>query len=615
MNNRKQTIIFLFALLVLMVGKPSKAQEVTFKATAPEAVVMGEQFRLVFTVNARGGREFRAPDLSDFEVLMGPTFSEFNHEQNINGQYTIIFTHSETYILMPKQEGTFNLAPATIRVNNSTYSSNALIIKVLPPDQPNTSSAAQGRGDNSGTASSASGTGNEDLFVQMIVPNRSVYEQEGLLVTFKLYFLVDVDPKNFKYPEFEGFLVQDIDVDSKTIRETYNGRNYVTAILKQTVLYPQRAGSITIGSGKFEMNVRQRVQRRTTSIFDSFFDNYQDVPRTLTTTPVTIEAKPLPAGKPASFSGAVGNYTMKTSINTTNLKANEAVTITVTINGAGNIRLLKNPDVVFPNDFEVYDPVINNNFNTTAYGTSGTKTIEYTAVPRFAGDFEIPAIQFSYFDPSAAVYRTISSEPFKLHVERGAGGEGAASPVVSNFSNQESLRYLGQDIRYIKLISKPHFILNNELFFGSFIWLLAYLIITSLFVVYFVIYRKQVKENANIALVRTRKANKTAVRRLKKAGNLLKENKKEDFYDEVLRALWGYLSDKLNIPQAHLTKDNVETELSKYGVGEGLGKEFMDILHTCEFARYAPVQASDAMDILFKQTVNAIGKMENTIKK
>jgi hypothetical protein len=324
--------------------------------------------------------------------------------------------------------------------------------------------------------------------------------------------------------------------------------------------------------------------------------------------------KPLPPGKPASFSGAVGNYTMKTSINSTNVKANEAITIKTILSGNGNIKLLKNPEVVFPNDFEVFDPKVDNSLKTTTAGASGTKTIEYTAIPRFGGDFEIPAIRFSYFNPKSEKYETISSEPYTLHVEKGAGGEGANSPVVSNFGSQESVKYLGQDIRYIKM-SKPHFISNKEIFFGSFTYLLSYLIITILFIVFFLIYRKQVKENANIALVRTKKANKTAVRRLKTAEKLLKEHKKEAFYDEVLRAVWGYLSDKLNIPQAILTKDNVGVELSKYGVDETLSNEFMEILNTCEFARYAPAQASDAMDQLFKQTGSAISKMENTIKK
>jgi hypothetical protein len=610
----KQKILFLCALCLLTAGKQLIANDVTFRVIAPEAVVMGEQFRLTFTVNAEG-RELRAPDLSDFEVLMGPSISTSRSFEIVNNQSTSVFTQSFTYILMPKNEGTFNLTPATIRVNNANYSSNSLVIRVLPPDQTAGPSTSPRGADPSGTSSSTSTISNNDLFVRIIVDRRTVYEQEGLLVTFKLYSLVDAQPTNIKYPDFEGFLVQDIDISPQWILENYEGRNYRTAIMKQTVLYPQRSGRITVGSGTFEINVRQRTQRRTTSIFDSFFDTYQDVRKYLTTTPVTIDVKPLPAGRPASFTGAVGNYTMQTSINSTNVKTNEAVVLTVTFNGSGNIRLLKNPEVVFPNDFEVYDPRVTNNIRTTAQGSSGTKTIEYMAIPRFAGDFEVPAVQFSYFDPRAEVYRTLASESFKLHVERGVGEEGASSSVVSNFSSQESLRYLGQDIRYIKVISKPHFLTNNEIFFGSFTFIFVYLIIMMLFMAFFVIYRKQVEENANIALVRTRKANKTAVRRLKKAEKLLQEHKKEAFYEEVLRALWGYLSDKLNIPQAQLTKDNVETELSKYGVGEGLSSEFMNILHTCEFARYAPGQTSEAMDILFKQTVDAIGKMENTIKK
>ena len=229
------------------------------------------------------------------------------------------------------------------------------------------------------------------------------------------------------------------------------------------------------------------------------------------------------------------------------------------------------------------------------------------------GDFEIPAISFSYFDPKSATYKTLKSEPYKLHVEQGEGGS-SSSPVVSNFSNKESVKYLGKDIRFLK-VKDFNFVANNDIFFGSFMYYMCYLVPAILFIVFFFIYRKQVKENSNIALVRTKKANKIAVKRLKNAGKLMKENKKEEFYDEVLRALWGYLSDKLNISQASLTKDNVETELTRYGVDEALINEFMDILNTCEFARYAPAQASDAMDKLYELTVDAIGKMENTIKK
>lgn len=604
--------IFIVTGLLFLAGTYLKADEVTFKASAPNAVVMGQQFQLTYTVNEEGASGLRTPDLTDFDVLMGPTSSVSRSMQYINGKSSSSYAQTFTYVLMPKKEGTFNLGPATIKIKNSNYSSNSLVIKVLPPDKA--AEAASSGSSGSQASSGSSNIGSDELFVRMNVSKRSVYEQEGFLVTFKLYSLYDAALNDVKFPEFEGFLAQDIELNPQWTLENYNGRNYRTVVIKQTVLYPQRAGKITIEGGKYDAVVRIRSKQRVRSIFDDFFDTYQDVKRVLTTAPVTIDVKPLPSGKPASFQGAVGSYTMKASINSDRIKTNEAVTINVTLSGNGNIKLAKNPEITFPNDFEVYDPKVDNHIKTTPSGTSGTKSIEYMAIPRYAGDFEIPAVQFSYFDPKDGSYKTLSSQSFKLHVEKGAGDENVSGPVISNFSTQESVKYLGQDIRYIK-VSKPHFVSNREVFFGSFVYIMAYVLIAVLFMVFFAIYRKQVKENANIALVRTKKANKIAVRRLKKAEKLLKEKKKEEFYDEVLRAVWGYLSDKLNIPQASLTKDNVEAELMVFGVDKEVSDDFINILNTCEFARYAPSQAPEAMDQLFKQTVNAIGKMENIIKK
>lgn len=604
--------IFIVTGLLFLAGTCLKADGVTFKASAPNAVVMGQQFQLTYTVNEEGAGGLRTPDLTDFDVLMGPTSSVSRSIQYINGKSSSSYSQTFTYVLMPKKEGTFNLGPATIKIKNSNYSSNSLVIKVLPSDK--TAEAASSGSGGSQASSGSSNIGGDELFVRMNVSKRSVYEQEGFLVTFKLYSLYDAALNDVKFPEFEGFLAQDIELNPQWTLENYNGRNYRAVVIKQTVLYPQRSGKITIEGGKYDAVVRIRSKQRVRSIFDDFFDTYQDVKRVLTTAPVTIDVKPLPSGKPASFQGAVGSYTMKASISSDLIKTNEAVTINVTLSGNGNIKLAKNPVITFPNDFEVYDPKVNNNIKTTPTGTSGTKSIKYMAIPRYAGDFVIPAVQFSYFDPKDGSYKTLSSQPFKLHVEKGVGGEISSGPVISNFGTQESVKYLGQDIRYIK-VSKPHFVSNKEIFFGSFMYIMAYVLIAVLFIVFFAIYRKQVKENANIALVRTKKANKIAVRRLKKTKKLLKERKKEEFYDEVLHAVWGYLSDKLNIPQANLTKDNVEAELMVFGVDKEVSDDFINILNTCEFARYAPSQASEAMEQLFKQTVNAIGKMENIIKK
>lgn len=600
-------LVFLFILFAAF-GLTAKAADVVFKASAPQAVVMGENFRLSYTVNAEG-KDLRVPELADFDVLMGPSTSSSISSQIVNGNITTETSLTFTYILAPKKEGTFNIAPATIKVKGSNYSSNALSIKVLPPEKASEAAAQEGDG-------GSSRIGKDDVVLGIQVSNRNVYEQEGILVTFKLYTRVDLGGINApKFPEFDGFLAQEVELPEQKqwSLEDYQGKRYQSVVIKQTVLYPQRAGKITIPSGKLEVVMRVATPRKKGgSVFDNFFDSYQDINKTITTTPVTIDVKALPSGKPVSFGGAVGNFNMTSSINSNNVKTNDAITIKVNITGNGNIKLVKNPEVVFPNDFEVYDPKVETDIKITSSGASGSKMIEYMAIPRYAGDFEIPAIAFSYFDPKSGSYKTITSEPYKLHVAQGEGG--GTAPVVSNFNNKENVKYLGKDIRYLKM-NTPHFISNNEIFFGSFMYILCYLIPAILFIVFFIIYRKQVKENSDLALVRTKKANKMAVRRLKNAGKLLKENKKEEFYDEVLRALWGYLSDKLSIPQSNLTKDNVEIELSKYGVEATLVSEFLDILNTCEFARYAPAQASDAMDKLYELTVDAIGKMENTIKK
>ena len=597
----KKKIKFLLMLLLYVVfSHHVKADDVTFKGSAPPAVAMGSQFQLVYVVNVVNAKDFRLPPslTENFDLLMGPSASTSTSMQIINNQRTSSVSTTYTCILMPKKEGTFELEPATVKIGNSEYKSNAVTIKVLPPNQ-----AAQGGGISS-----------ENVFLRMIVSNLSVYEQEGFLVTFKLYTNIETREVNdAKFPEFEGFLAQDIDIkDHPGILENYNGINYQTIIIKQTVLFPQRSGKIEIEGGKVRVILRIRNQNRSRGFFDSLFD-YQDVAREVFSQPATIDVKPLPSGKPASFSGAVGSYTVSSDINKTELTANEALTIKLSVKGNGNIKLLKNPEVKFPNDFEVYDPKVDNsNIRVSAAGVNGTKTIEYMAIPRYAGDFEIPAVNFSYFDPKAGVYKTLSTDPFRIHVEKGEGG--ADAPVVSNYTNRESVKFLGKDIRYIK-VGKAHFVSNKEIFFGSFLYVMAYLMIAVLFIVFFIIYRKQVKENSNIALVRTKKANKTAVRRLKQAEKLLKENKEEEFYEEVLRALWGYLSDKLNMPQSELTKENVAAELTKYGVDESLSNEFLEIVNTCEFARYASMQTSGAMDKLFTETIDAIGKMENTIKK
>jgi hypothetical protein len=594
-----------------MLGIPGLCTaEVTFRASAPEAVVAGEQFRVSYTVNTEA-KEFRLQgEMADFDVLMGPSQSTSYSTQIVNGKMSTQVTLTFTYVLAGKKEGTFPIPTATVKVNNAVYTSNSLSVRVLPPDKPN---AADG-----GTSlQGSSGLSKDDVFMRLIPSKQEVYEQEGFLVTLKLYrrnYNVSGLPVA-NFPDFEGFLAQEVELpqEKSWVLENYNGKNYQVVTLKQSILFPQRSGKLTIDGGKYEAVIRIPTQRQGRSFFDDFFETYRDVNIALVPPPLTIQVKPLPSGKPEAFSGGVGAFSLTSSISSNKVKANEAVTITVKISGNGNIRLVKNPEVKYPNDFDIFDPKMTQDIKTTVAGVQGLKTIEYTAIPRFGGEFDIPPVTLTYFDLKTKSYKTVWSESFHFSVEKGEGGTIAnAAPVVADFGNRENVKMLGQDIRYLK-VKGISFTPAGNLLFGSWIYYLFYLFPVLIFVAFFLIYRKQVRENANIALMRTRKANRTAVKRLKNAGKLLKEGKQEAFYEEVLRALWGYLGDKLSIPQANLTKEWVKDELSANGVDASLTETFLSLLDTCEFARYAPSDASDAMDKLYQQASEAIGRMENTL--
>jgi hypothetical protein len=598
-----------FLLVLLLTGTIATHAQVTFRASAPNGVVKGEQFRLSYTLNQEG-KDLRLPDLKGFEVLFGPSTSRSFSQQTINGKTTSENSVTYTYILVAPEEGTFTIEPASITVDGGNYRSNSLTIKVLPPDK----AAENRRGGNSesGSASAPSATVSaNDAFIRAIVSKNNVYEQEGFTVTFRLYTTLNItDLGKIEFPEFEGFMVEEVPIASnqQLQMERFNGRNYYTANLKKTLLFPQRSGKITIPSGRLEMVFSVPSGKRVSTFFGTQ-EVMADVKKALVTNPLAINVKPLPDGKPANFSNAVGTFTFTPSISTRQTRANEPVTIAITISGTGNLKLIQNPEIKFPTNFEVYDPTVNNNFQVTTNGLTGSRKIEYLAIPRYEGNYNIPAIEFSYFDLNTNSYKTVNSSEYNLQIAKGDPGKASASSYV----NQQNVR-VEQDIRFLKT-GEPQYQYKNSFFAGSIGYWLWYLIPLILFVVFYVFNRKIAKENANVALMRTKKANKMAIKRLKVAEKYLKAHDKEHFYDEVLRALWGYFSDKLSIPVANLTKDNIEKELSDYGIGNELIGKFMQILNTCEFARYAPAESDAAMDKLYSETVEVIGEMESKLKR
>ena len=595
------------------------ADAVTLTGDAPKQVIMGQYFNLVYSANTEV-EDLRIAELSEFfEILYGPSTSMSSSTTIVNGKYQSETSYGFTYVLRPKKTGTFTIPAATASINGNKIKSNSLSIRVLPTDQQGGGGQTQQKSSSAAAAPSQDGGSsqsvtNDQVFIRAIPSKTQVSEQEGLLVTYKIYTRVDISGmQNPKFPEFKGFMAQEVEVpqNRQWDLENYNGANYQTTILKQTVLYPRETGSLSIEKGSFDLVLRVKNRNtRVRSIFDDFFDTYSEVKKTVYCNSVKINVTPLPAGKPADFCGVTGSLSMTSTISSQKVKANEAVTIRIKISGNGNMKMIPTPELTFPADFDPYDPKVDNSFKNTTSGVSGTKSIEYLVIPRFPGTFDIPATSISYFDLATHKYKTLTTQPYTIEV---AKGDGSITNISGKFANQEQLRLLGSDIRYLKtniqLQKQPH------LFFATLPFWLAYLIPLIFFGIMLLLNRKKLKDNADIARVRNRKANQVAVKRLKQASAFLKEGKKDLFYDEVLKALWGYTSDKLSIPLSKLDKETIELQLTESKVGEDIRKEFMDILQTCEYARFAPGDAVAAMDKLYEQTMDVINKMENTIKR
>jgi hypothetical protein len=604
---------FKVLLILMFVGYLSMADNVRFIMEGPEAVTAGEQFRLGFTLNERG-TDLQLPDLSNFDVLMGPSTSQSSSIQIINGKTTQTSSFSYIFILRAKKEGKFTIRPASIKVDGKTYESNSLSIQVVK-GQPQPSAGQQGT-QQGNQAQEEVATGNiskDNLFVRVTVDKTNVSKGEQILSTVKLYISQNVPLNGFdevKLPTYEGFWTKDIEVPTQVnfTREVYNGKIYQVGILKKTILFPQQTGTIRINPFEITCLVRQRV-RQQQGFFDDFFDNYRVVKAKVVSDPVAINVKDLP-NPPANFSGAVGNFSISSSLDKNALKSNEAVTLKLTVNGSGNLTLINAPKIELPQDFEAYEPKTSDNVVASDNGLSGSVTFEYLFIPRFAGNFTIPAIQFVFFNPGSRQFETRTTEAFDIKVEKGSDDQN--SSVVSSFS-KENVKMIGKDIRFIKQNEselKP----KGSSFYGTFEFYIIYLLSLAGFAVFFVVNRKKIRENANVVLVRNKRANKVALKRLKEASGFLKTNKAEQFYEAVIKALWGYLSDKLTIPVADLNREKASEKLLGKGIDQETVTELMKIIDDCEFARYAPAAFSGTMTEIYDGAARIMGIFEKQIK-
>lgn len=604
----KKVFILIICSLLPVAFVTSYAQEVTFNANAPRVVNTGEAFRLSFTLNERP-TDLKVPSLADFEVLGGPSTSSSSNMQYINGQMSRSFTYSYTYVLRSRKPGKFTIGAATAKVNDETYTTDPLEIEVVGSSGSNQSSAGQGQANRQQSTAAS----REELYTRLLVNKRNVYLGEQIIATIKIYSRANLAGfENMEFPSYNGFYTQQIDVPSQISlqRENVDGRIYNTGVLRKNILFPQRTGKITIAPFEIECAIRQEVNSGR-SVFDNFFGpSYQTVTKAINSLPVTINVKPLPEkGKPESFNGAIGDFNMTAEADKTELKANEAITFKVRISGTGNIGLTEPAEINFPPNFEVYEPKTSSNIRNTEAGSTGSKTFEYVVIPRYSGTYQVSPVTFSYFNPATERYHTITSKGFSINVARGEDdAEGLLSPAT-----REDVEQIGEDIRYIKT-SGIELKKQSEFLAGSWILYLGYLIAALLFTILVIARRNYIRERQNIARLKNKKASAYARKRLKKAARHLKANEREPFFEEVLKALWGYLSDKLTIPVADLSKETADNALANKGVNEETRKQVASLIDTCEFARYSPQHDTGEMDKTYSEATQTIVQLQQQIK-
>lgn len=585
----------------------------TLIGSAPSHVATGEQFRLTYTVNTQDVSDFRAGDIPDeLEVLIGPNRSMQSSYQMINGHTSSSSSITYTYIVRATKNGSFTIPPAHVVVGGKSIASNTLTVKVSgSPSASSSGSSRQHANEEGEIRDAGSQISGSDLFIKVSANKKRVHEQEPILLTYKVYTLVGLTSLRGDMPDLKSFYTQEVALpQQKSFSiETFNGRPYKTTTWSQYVMFPQMTGKLEIPSITFEGIVVQ--QNRNIDPFEAFFNGgsgYIEVKKKIQAPGIEIQVDPLPQ-RPANFSGGVGKFNISAQLDKTEIKANDPVSMRVIVSGTGNLKLIKQPVVNFPKDFDKYEPKITDKTKLTSNGIEGSMIYDILVVPRHQGKYEIPPVEFTYFDTSENAYKTIKSESFTLDVAKGSG-----AGTMSDFSGQTDLQELTKDIRYIKTgDTRQHSL--DDFFFGSTGYWISLSVLALLFISLFIIFRQRAIDNANVTKMRGKKANKVASKRLKKAARLMADNKPGEFYDEVLRALWGYVGDKLNIPVEQLSHDNISQRLSERSVGEDTISQFIGALDECEFERYAPGDPKGNMNKVYDKAINAIEKIESTMKK
>lgn len=593
------------------------------RVEAPDVVAVNEQFNVTFIIEGeKSPSDFQWSSGDDFQLVWGPQKGSSSSIQIINGKRSSSHQTTFTYILIPKATGTFQLPAATALLSGDRISSTQASIQVVSDGASSSQSSGKNGGKSSGggqTSSTGSGEiSSNDLFMRLSLSRTEVVIGEPITATLKIYQRANVVGfENAKFPTFNGFWSQETYVPNNIEfkRESLDDKIYNTAVLRTYVLIPQQSGTITIDPAELVCLVNIRTAPSTSnSLFDSFFqDEYRTIRKRVTTPAVKVKVNPLPAGQPASFGGGVGNFGISARLTTDNLKTHDAASLIITVSGRGNVALLEEPKVNFPPDFEVYDTKTTENTDKSNGGTSGSKSFEYPFIPRSHGDFTIDPVEYSYYDVNAGKYVTLRTEPLHVKVAKGKGGDSTPVTTVNSGVERKDVKSLADDIRFI-FTGKPGLSGSGSFFVGSvFFWILLALMILGATSVYLA-FRKVAAMRADVAGTKNRRATKMAQKRLKLAGEYLDKNLYTAFYEELHKALIGFVSDKLNMDMSEISKDNIASALTEGGVSEEQTKAFTDLLDACEFARYSPDGGNEAMRSHYDAALKVISSIDSGLK-
>ena len=611
----KTKLLYIATILLLSIY-PLKAQtDVTFRTICKKQVSVGEQFQVSYELNG-DGKDFKSPNFTNFEIIGGPFTSTSSSVQIINGSVSKTNTQTFSFHLRAIKEGNYTIPSASIIVDKKKITSEPCDITVVA-----SSTGSAGRYNNSSDNSQQS-IGSKEVFLEAIPNKKKVYLGEQILLTYRIFYNIPISQLSVsKAPSYSGFWTKDITDNNGSLQQSSivrDGIQYNVATIQEIVLFPQKTGNLIIDPLDITCLAQIRQQRNRSHGYDPFDDffndvmgtSYTNVRKNIKSQPITIEVEPLPtSNKPSSFMGAVGQFTFTSKIDKNELKVNEAFTLTLTVSGKGNIELLELPKPNFPPDFEVYDPKITTNVKNNAQGIYGSKKAEYIIIPRVSGDFVLADTEFSYFNPSLKKYETLKTDIHTIQVQKATGNTNSAVYTPG----QADIKYLGNDIRHINT-SDNKLGITGVLFFMSNEYILIIIVMTITFVVTLVMYKRINKLNKNQVLVKNKKATKIAKKRLKSAYNYLAANNQSSFYDEFSQAIWGYISDKLNIPLSQLSMDSVKEIMSGKSISEDIVNEFVDLLNTCEYARFAPGDANKKMDDLYQKGIELITKSEKLLK-